>query len=337
MLIPISANYSGILIAIQTIIGGLQGVIYPSLFYLYVQWFQASERSKANSGIQIGQSIGSCLIYIVGGYLCNTTIGWPLVFYTVAIFHIPWIILWYFLVTDYPPDKMNFKTNRKIHTPWFQIATSKAVWASILSKLACSFGFYMFLSKLPNYLNKVHKVNIVHNGYINAATFASYGCSCFLAPFLADYIIKSMKISTIRVRILFQGIAMMTPAICLIIITLIHEKIIIIIIIITAMFGYGFVTGGEWTLVSDYSPNFVGSVSGFVHILGFIAGFLAPDIIGIILDSDIGDLEFKWNISFYISAILYAICYVLFCFTVSDQQQHWDREYFPKENSNNSE
>lgn len=103
MLIPWAANQNIIiLIIIQIIIGATQAFTYPALFYLYVQWFPPEQRSKANSGIQIGVSLGSSIIYLIGGYLCETSIGWPLVFYVCSAFHIPWLILWLYFVDNNP-------------------------------------------------------------------------------------------------------------------------------------------------------------------------------------------------------------------------------------------
>lgn len=91
-----------LLIIVMILIGATQGFIYPSLFHLYIQWFPPEQRSKANSSIQVGQSIGGTLMYIVGGYLCKTSIGWPLIFYFEAAIHIPWIFLWLYFGSDHP-------------------------------------------------------------------------------------------------------------------------------------------------------------------------------------------------------------------------------------------
>ncbi|OTF76708.1 hypothetical protein BLA29_010283 [Euroglyphus maynei] len=205
---------------------------------------------------------------------------------------------------------------------------SGAVWSSILSKFACSYGFYMFLSKIPAYLDQAYNVDIVENGFICAAAFGSYGLLCFLSPYLSNWMIERKKWNKLMIRKLFQAIAMLIPCICLIAITLVDDKTIMIILLIMAMLSYGFFTGGEWTMVSEYSPNFVGVISGLIHMPGFITGFLSPYIVGMILDSNIGgngDERFKWNISFWISASLYFICYLAFYFLSTVEQENWDK------------
>ena len=183
----------------------------------------------------------------------------------------------------------------------------------------------MFLSKIPAYLDSEYNVSIVDNGFICGAAFGSYGLFCFIAPYISNWMIDRLNISVLTTRKLFQAIAMLIPCICLLAITFINDKTIMIILLIMAMLSYGFFTGGEWTMISEYAPNFVGVVSGFTHILGFIAGFLAPYIVGMILDSNIGDERFKWNVAFWISAALYFIGYLAFWFLCTVEQQNWDK------------
>lgn len=101
---PIAIHFGGAaaLIGLQTLLGGFLGFIYPSVFSLIVQWFPLEERSKANAGMIGGGSIGSALGSFLAGVLCKTSIGWPLVFYVTALIHVPWLIIWFVMITNDP-------------------------------------------------------------------------------------------------------------------------------------------------------------------------------------------------------------------------------------------
>lgn len=94
----------GAAIAIQTINGGFHGCLYPSLFSLHTSWFPAKERSTANALIIFGGSLGNAAMYILGGYLCATDIGWPLVFYSLSALHLPWLAAWLWYASSQPAD-----------------------------------------------------------------------------------------------------------------------------------------------------------------------------------------------------------------------------------------
>lgn len=103
---PVATRAGGVgaLIAIRTIMGGFHGCVYPALFSLYVKWFPARERANANAGLSFGGGLGSTIMYILAGWLCQTNIGWPMVFYGNTLLYIPWLILWIFLCTNDPAD-----------------------------------------------------------------------------------------------------------------------------------------------------------------------------------------------------------------------------------------
>ena len=52
--------------------------------------------------------------------------------------------------------------------PWGKIFTSKQVWSSIIAKTCGSFGYYLFVTELPTYLNNVFGISIVKNGFFNS-------------------------------------------------------------------------------------------------------------------------------------------------------------------------
>ena len=48
---------------------------------------------------------------------------------------------------------------------------------------------------------------------------------------------------------------------------------------------YGFLTGGEYPIIPEYAPEFTGTVFGFSNTLASSMGFVAPIIVGQILDT----------------------------------------------------
>jgi MFS family permease len=55
---------------------------------------------------------------------------------------------------------------------------------------------------------------------------------------------------------------------------------------------YGFITGGEYPIILEFAPEFSGTVFGFSNTFASSTGFLAPIIVGFILDSDSGQVIF---------------------------------------------
>lgn len=192
--------------------------------------------------------------------------------------------------------------------------------------MSSSFGLSLFISKIPTFLHGVFGVAIVYNGILNSGCAFASGLSAFVSAPLANYIIIRFQIRTILVRKIFQTISLLGPAICLCGITLFPDNFNLTVIgLISAMYFSGFYSGGEWTLVSDYAPNFSGTVFGFVGILSYLTGVLVPHMVGVILDSPIGTLNQKWNNIFYITSLMYLFGAITFIAFGTDKQQSWDK------------
>ena len=119
------------LIVVQTLIGGFHGLTYPALISLYIQWFPDTERPIANAGVQVGCAFGNALMYFLAGQLCETSIGWPLVFYAVSAFHIPWIFIWLYFGSSKPfeskrisDEELKYITSNNMQEPKQSVSTT---------------------------------------------------------------------------------------------------------------------------------------------------------------------------------------------------------------------
>ncbi|CAG2105257.1 unnamed protein product [Medioppia subpectinata] len=348
-LIPTAAYYSvNLLIALLVIQGLFHGCVFASLFSLYAHWFTPMERTYAISGIAAGSNFGNLVTFPLAGYLAENGFadGWPSIFYVVFMAHIPWFILWVLCVQNTPLDsnrsalircsdsELNYIKNntnsfgapkRSSTAPWLQILTSRCVWASIIWKIAAGWGYYLLLSKMPSYLDKVFGIPIIQNGLFNAMTSLATGVTMAVCGPLSAYVIRksSAKLSKTAVRKIFATTALMGPAVCLTIITAIGcDSTSVIALLITALFFYGFMTGGEFSMISEYAPDFSGTVFGIAATLSVFPAFLAPYVVGLILDDSPNDIS-RWNVVFYITIGVYILGTVVFLVFASAEPQPW--------------
>lgn len=78
------------------------------------------------------------------------------------------------------------------------------------------------------------------------------------------------------------------PAICLFIIPFLGcNKIWIIVLSVLSMVFFGLITAGEYPIISEFAPDFAGTTFGVATTFGSFGGFMAPNIIGWILESNV--------------------------------------------------
>ncbi|XP_054162158.1 uncharacterized transporter slc-17.2-like [Oppia nitens] len=345
---PVTVHYSVNLFIVLLFIKGLfHGCIFTSLFSLFAHWFTTAELPIAVAALAAAFNFGNVLAFLLTGYLCDNewTGGWPSVFYVLSAAHIPWIVLWFIYVEDTPLisntkglikcTEMELKyimTNKKSSAmpisssaPWRHIFTSRPLWAAINAKVCAVWGYYLFLCKIPAYLDKVFGMSLMQNGMYNAMISLATGITMALGGPLSALIIKRYKnrISKTNVRKLFESVALVGPAICLLAITQIgcHSQSVIALLII-ALFLYGLFTGGEFVIYGEMAPDYSATLFGIAATLGVVPGFAAPYIVGVVLEDYPGDL-YRWNLVFYITIGLYMLGAIGFLLFASAEPQHW--------------
>ncbi|XP_054162156.1 uncharacterized transporter slc-17.2-like [Oppia nitens] len=348
-LIPTVARTSVyLLIALLVIMGFFHGCIFASLFPLLANWFTPAERTIAVAALAAGQNFGNLFTFPLAGYLCDNGFagGWPSVFYVISAAHIPWIVMWLLCVEDTPLlsntcgfikctdselkyiyyNKGSFGSpNKSSSAPWRHIFTSRCVWATIICKVCASWGYYLYQTKMPSYLDKVFGMSLLSNGLFNAGLSLSTGVTMVLGGPLSALVIKKFghRLTKTRVRKLFESTALIGPAICLAIITVMGcNSAAVVSLLMTALFFYGFVTGGEFSIYGEFAPDFSGTIFGIAATLASIPAFIGPYAVGVILGDTPGERS-RWNVVFYITIAIYLIGAVGFEMLASAEPQHW--------------
>ncbi len=99
---PLLAEVGYIWIFVARIaIGLLHGVTFPLMHGSWSVWAPPLERSKLVAIYVAGSSVGTCLLFPIGGLLAGT-LGWESVFYATGAAGVLWTLAWYFLVFDSP-------------------------------------------------------------------------------------------------------------------------------------------------------------------------------------------------------------------------------------------
>lgn len=143
---------------------------------------------------------------------------------------------------------------------------------------------------MPSYLDKVFGISLFHNGLFNAGTSLATGVTMVLGGPLSSFIIRKTahKVSKTTVRKVFQTIALIGPAICFGIITGMGcDSTAVVVLLITALFLYGFVTGGEFSIISEFAPDFSGTIFGIAATLSVWPAFVAPYVVGVMLGDSV--------------------------------------------------
>jgi len=141
---------------------------------------------------------------------------------------------------------------------------------------------------MPSFLSSVYGIPIFQNGIFNAMTTLATGIAMLIGGPLSGFILKKTNLSKTRIRKIFEDVALIGPAICIGLVPAMGcNSTAVVVLLVMAMLLYGFMTGGEWPIISEFAPDFAGTIFGIANIFAMCTGFVAPYIVGVLLDENV--------------------------------------------------
>ncbi|XDB63237.1 hypothetical protein AB1E18_016568 [Capra hircus] len=216
-----------VLIVLRVIQGIVQVALLTSQYSIWARWAPPQERSQLITIAIAGSVLGCFIIFLVGGYLCQT-IGWPYVFYIFGGIGCVCSFLWFAVIYDDPVNHPFISTREKEYIvcslaqegspPGWSLPTkamikSLPLWSILIFYFSDYWHFFVQTSYLPTFITSVLQANIRDSGILSALPFAS-ACICLVpGGLLADFLLsrKILRLNTIRK--LFTAIGVILPAV----------------------------------------------------------------------------------------------------------------------------
>lgn len=346
ILTPLAARcHVSLMIVIRFIAGVGEGVTFPAYYTLFSNWIPQQERSASLAITSSGSHFGVIATMPAAAWLCEHGFsgGWPSVFYVFGMVGCAWFCFWAVLVFDRPeshpcitPHEQKYivenrgSDKKSLHfksIPWKAILTSLPVWALGITKFGNSWTYYIMMTELPNFLEKMLNFPIEKNGNLNSLMYVAIAVSGIFAGVTSDAIRARKWFSVTTLRKIYQCFATFLPGLGL---CLIHfmgcNSYGVIALLIVSMAFHGLANGGEGPSSIDMTPEYIGIVFGISNCLGNISGILAPSSTGYIISSGDGGYE-KWQYVFYLASGLNIFGGLAFLVFGSADPQPWPLPY----------
>jgi ACS family D-galactonate transporter-like MFS transporter len=192
---------------------------------------------------------------------------------------------------------------------WKKLLGSRTVWALGIQWFCHYYGFYFYITWLPIYLYQARGLDLRHGSLAAGLPLLTAGLGCLAAGWTLTALASRLR-STARARKLLGYVAYGGAALLLALFTLISDPLIAMIAMSLSSFAAEFSAPISWTSAMDIGGERVGTVSGFMNMLGHFGGSVAPTVTGLLL-AWTGN---GWNIAFWASAMIYAVGAVCWLF-----------------------
>ncbi len=291
-----------LLLAMRLILGIGESVAYPSYSKIISRHFSEFQRGRANSLISAGQASGPAFGTLVGGMLM-ARIGWRLFFVVLGLASSLWLLPWLkFLRKNAPSSESDSKPvpandvilpsgksalenvveSSAASATILQILQQRSAWGTFAGLFAYNYIWYFFITWLPFYLMRERQFSVQGMTIVSAIAFLVLACSALASGWLSDRWIAAGGTPT-RVRKTFTGAGPVIAS-SLVLVGIVTNHAIAVAILMLACIGLGMCTSNIWAVTQTLAgPATSGKWTGLQNFTGNLAGWIAPALIGLIV------------------------------------------------------
>lgn len=303
---------------------------FPTAIKVVAEWFPKKERATAtgifNSGANIGAVVAPILVpFILGIY------GWQMAFIITGAIGFIWLVFWIIFyeipskqkrlsAAEYElihsdTDEAVVSTNDEKQVGWRQLLKYRQTWFFIFGKLLTDPVWWFFLFWLPSYFASTFNLDLTKPSLPLVIVYSASTVGSVGGGYLSSWFIKKGW-PVFRAR----KTAMLLFAICVVPIvaakyaTGIWQAVALISLAVAAHQAW---SANIFTTASDMFPKkAISSVVGIGSMAGALGGFLFPDFIGYILQTnkDAGHILVGYNIIFATCGGAYLLAWVIMHF-----------------------
>ncbi|XP_059089900.1 voltage-gated purine nucleotide uniporter SLC17A9-like isoform X2 [Tigriopus californicus] len=306
----------------RVVLGAAQGVHFPALASISSTNLNVRDRSFFFSATTAGSAFGTLLTGTLGSYL-NESFGWPHVFYAIGLISLVWVSVLKYYAMELNRNRKQIlglsatsallgnRVPSKSNVPWLKYLRHPSLWACIVCHFCQNNCFFILLSWLPTYFHD--NFPEAKSSIFNVVPWLLMVPGIVCSSLLSNRLIHS-GYSVGQTRKIVEAVALLTEAVCLVLIGWIRVFKVCLGLTTLAIFASAFHKFGTVPNAVDIAPKHSGSVFGIVNTAGSFAGFVGVYIAGYILE-----LSGSWSAVFNLTAVIN--CVGLFTFVMAGSGQ----------------
>jgi len=315
LLFPLTASIAG-MTALRFLLGAGEITYPPSQVRLLARWFPDGERPKINGICLAASSVGNLGAGPLAAWLLVSN-GWHSVFYVFGIFGILWAVaFWLWDANPSTENRLNDEhqvtsTKTKDKLSWARLLRLRTIWGLVIVYIAQTYCFWLFLNWLPTYLIEDRHFTFLKAGIYNALPAIAQGTAQIAAGWILTYLI-TRGFSKNFSRKAMMGVCFLGASLFLVLTAVTLSPMLAVLYISGALACLGACYTPIWTIPTDLTERWPGTVFGFIGTIGFLGGAVAPVVTGYIVDH-----TGSWHLAFYLAAAIAVVGFLATMFLVS--------------------
>ncbi len=286
-----------LLFVMRLILGIGESVAYPSYSKIISRHFSESQRGRANSLISAGQASGPAVGTLLGGMLIAHA-GWRIFFMVFGVASSLWLLPWLkFLRSPAPVGSTGIlpasdsampgttgipPASELVSATILQILQQRSAWGTFAGLFSYNYVWYFFITWLPFYLVRERLFSLKAMSMVTGLAFFVLAFSALVSGWLSDKWIAAGATPT-RVRKTFTGAGPVIAS-SILLVGIVANHSLAVALLMLACIGLGMCTSNLWSVTQTLAgPATSGKWTGLQNFTGNLAGWIAPALIGLIV------------------------------------------------------
>jgi ACS family glucarate transporter-like MFS transporter len=310
LLFPFAAGLP-MMIGLRLLLGIGEITYPPSQVKILSRWFPDRERPKVNGICLAASSVASIVATPLAAWLL-VAYDWHMVFYAFGGFGILWgLSLWRWSSNAETVGRLNEQSEIPAATgrstsklSWSRLLRLRAVWGLVGVYICLTYCFWMFLNWLPTYLIEERHFTFLEVGFYSVLPAIAQGTSQVSVGWLSSSLLaRGFSRNFSRKVIICSGF--LGASVCMILVVVTLSPLLAVLYISASMALLGACYTPIWTIPTDLSAKWPGTIFGFAGTIGFLGGASAPIVTGYIVDH-----TGSWHYAFYLASAISLLGFV---------------------------
>ncbi len=323
------------MLILRVLFGMAEGPICASANKAINGWFPKKQAATAMGLLSAGSPLGGAVAGPIIGYLA-LAYGWRPAFVIVCCIGLVWMAIWLFFAADNPAkSKLVTEKERALID---RMKAENPNDEADLSQTSHGFGYYLrqpiilvtafaffcynyilffFLSWFPAYLVQAHGLDIKAMSITTMIPWIVGFVGLALGGWISDKIFNITGKLLLSRKIVLV-VSLFAAAICVALAGTIKEVVPAVMMMSVSIF-FLYITGAiYWAIIQDVvHKSRVGSISGFIHLVGSLSGIIGPIVTGFIVQH-----TGKFDSAFVLAGCVAAVGAFLVLFVIRSPKTH---------------
>uniref|UniRef100_A0A7I5E809 MFS domain-containing protein n=1 Tax=Haemonchus contortus TaxID=6289 RepID=A0A7I5E809_HAECO len=304
------------------ILGAGESFIYPCINTIVANWFPIDERSTAVALFTTGNQVALFIGNPLAAGLCDSSYGWPAVYYISAAMGAVWCVLWMLFSSNSPDECRVMKMEerkflkrsavlvkgdgqgRSPPIPWRKIITNRPFIAHLISTWILTNVVTVMMVYLPTYYKDVLLLGVIMNGLYSSLPMMFNFVFKLSWGVLVDRL-KRRNILTptlgVKISQCFPTFGVAAGLIPVALLATCQRPVLALVLLCFTNMCFGAHTSGAYTSLLSLAPRFTPTLSSISVSVSMLAQLTTPFMVAAVVS--IGTME-EWNNLFLLSSLL---------------------------------